>query len=201
MDELRASLAHAIEQQAATQLLVPEHSPHGPICKSLAAKQQLPVHTLERDLPALSALIANNPDLALTLERPTPFLPEGNKVIVAWASHQEIDGDHPCSVGQAFQVLAEEPTISIVFPVRKDMAVQQLIYQSIDWHENIHLLEPLDYLAFIHLLSRADLVVTNSPAVASEAEELSLPLLFLSAGDDPSSGAVEKRARQLLATH
>ena len=47
------------------------------------------------------------------------------------------------------------------------------------WATNpaIHLIPPLDYLPFVHLMRRADLIITDSGGVQEEAPSLGKPVL------------------------
>ena len=43
----------------------------------------------------------------------------------------------------------------------------------------MHLIPPVDYLEFVHLMARADLVLTDSGGVQEEAPSLGKPVLVL----------------------
>jgi len=46
-------------------------------------------------------------------------------------------------------------------------------------NDQIHLIEPLDYLPFANLMARADLVLTDSGGIQEEAPSLGKPVLVL----------------------
>ncbi len=75
----------------------------------------------------------------------------------------------------------------MIFPVNNTPEIQELIYREIDWHENVNLLEPQDPLVFLYLLSNAQLVLTDSAVVASEALELRREVLFVETEGSPQT--------------
>ena len=46
-------------------------------------------------------------------------------------------------------------------------------------HDNVHLIEPLDYLPFVHLMSSSYLVLTDSGGIQEEAPGLGKPVLVI----------------------
>jgi UDP-N-acetylglucosamine 2-epimerase (non-hydrolysing) len=45
--------------------------------------------------------------------------------------------------------------------------------------DNVHLLEPLDYLLFVYLMSRSYLILTDSGGIQEEAPSLGKPVLVM----------------------
>jgi UDP-N-acetylglucosamine 2-epimerase len=71
------------------------------------------------------------------------------------------------------------PTVSLVFPVHPNPAVRQATEATLAGRDRVHLLPPLDYGDFVHLLSNAWLIVSDSGGVQEEAPSLGVPLLVL----------------------
>jgi UDP-N-acetylglucosamine 2-epimerase (non-hydrolysing) len=69
--------------------------------------------------------------------------------------------------------------VSLVFPVHPNPEVRAPTNQILAGQDRIHLLEPLCYFDFIHLLSRAWLAVSDSGGVQEEAPSLGVPLLVI----------------------
>jgi UDP-N-acetylglucosamine 2-epimerase len=46
-------------------------------------------------------------------------------------------------------------------------------------HPHIHLIEPIDYLPFVHLMNRSYLIITDSGGVQEEAPSLGKPVLVM----------------------
>lgn len=73
----------------------------------------------------------------------------------------------------------KDPDLALVFPVHPNPAVRAAAAATLEGAERVLLLEPLAYSDFIHLLSRAWLVVSDSGGVQEEAPTLGKPLLVL----------------------
>ncbi len=77
------------------------------------------------------------------------------------------------------QFVREYPDVSVLFPVHPNPEVRRMALQVLGGQERVHLLQPLGYADFIHLLSKAWLVVSDSGGVQEEAPSLGKPLLIL----------------------
>ena len=112
---------------------------------------------------------------------------------------EQIDGF--AQLGRALRKVARmRPDVDIVYPIALTPEAQRDT-QRLGWRPaNVHLVEPLDYLAFAWLMQRAHVVLTGSAEVASEAALLSKPILVLrDAGasldaSDPRQLAVDEAA-------
>ena len=71
------------------------------------------------------------------------------------------------------------PDIDIVYPVHLNPHVQQPVNRLLKNIPNIHLIEPQPYLAFIYLMNRSTLILTDSGGVQEEAPSLGKPVLVL----------------------
>lgn len=69
--------------------------------------------------------------------------------------------------------------VELVFPVHPNPSVRTVVDAEFAGAERIHCIEPLEYADFLHLLSRAWLVVSDSGGVQEEAPSLGKPLLVL----------------------
>jgi UDP-N-acetylglucosamine 2-epimerase (non-hydrolysing) len=69
--------------------------------------------------------------------------------------------------------------VELVFPVHPNPSVRAAVDTEFTGAERIHCIEPLEYADFLHLLSRAWLIVSDSGGVQEEAPSLGKPLLIL----------------------
>lgn len=69
--------------------------------------------------------------------------------------------------------------VSLVFAVHPNPNVVEAARAELSDHSRIHLIEPLDYSDFIHVLRNSWLVVSDSGGVQEEAPSLGKPLLVL----------------------
>ena len=78
------------------------------------------------------------------------------------------------------RLIQQQPDIEVVFPVHPNPRVQDPVQRMLGSHPGqIHLIQPLDYLAFIYLLRKSYLVITDSGGVQEEAPSLGKPVLVL----------------------
>jgi len=83
-------------------------------------------------------------------------------------------------VGRALRKVAiRRPDVDIVYPIQLTPDAKNGT-QQLGWRPaNVHLVEPLDYLAFAYLLNSAYLVLTGSSEIQEEAALLGKPVLVL----------------------
>ncbi len=69
--------------------------------------------------------------------------------------------------------------IGVIFPVHANPAVRAAAEANLAGHPRIHLIEPVDYADFLHLMANAWLVVSDSGGVQEEVPTLGKPLIIL----------------------
>ena len=78
------------------------------------------------------------------------------------------------------QTLAEaNPEVRFVYPVHLNPNVQGPVHDLLGGLENVRLVPPQDYLPFVWLMSRADIILTDSGGVQEEAPSLGKPVLVM----------------------
>lgn len=77
------------------------------------------------------------------------------------------------------QFVREHDDVAVVFPVHPNPNVRQVAAAVLEGEERVHLVDPLDYGDFVHLLSRAWLICSDSGGVQEEAPSLGKPVLIL----------------------
>jgi len=105
---------------------------------------------------------------------------EGSRLIVVTTHRRESFGDvmiERLRVLAAF--MADHADVSLVFPVHPNPNVRRAVEQALPPSDRVHLVEPLGYLDFIHVLSRAWLIVSDSGGVQEEAPTLGKPVLVI----------------------
>lgn len=71
------------------------------------------------------------------------------------------------------------PHTVFVYPVHLNPNVQKPVYDLLSGHKNVYLINPLDYLPFIALMNRANIILTDSGGVQEEAPSLGKPVLVM----------------------
>ncbi|WP_262190753.1 UDP-N-acetylglucosamine 2-epimerase, partial [Escherichia coli] len=67
----------------------------------------------------------------------------------------------------------------IVYPVHMNPNVQEPVNRILSGIDNIHLIEPQQYLQFIYLMDRSYLIITDSGGIQEEAPSLGKPVLVM----------------------
>lgn len=107
-----------------------------------------------------------------------PF--EGHRVVVVTSHRRESWGQDLLNTCLAVKDLIKRfPDLLVVYPIHMNPNVRETVLANLAGVERIHLTEPLDYLTFINLMRRADLILTDSGGVQEEAPTLGKPLLVL----------------------
>lgn len=109
-----------------------------------------------------------------------PFLEEGKKLILVTGHRRESFGGGFERICEALARTARQhPDIQIVYPVHLNPNVQQPVNQLLKDITNIHLISPLDYLPFVYLMNRAEIILTDSGGIQEEAPSLGKPVLVM----------------------
>lgn len=70
-------------------------------------------------------------------------------------------------------------TVHLVYPVHLNPRVQEPVARILTGVPNVSLIEPLDYLSFVHLMKAATLILTDSGGVQEEAPSFGVPVLVM----------------------
>ncbi len=124
----------------------------------------------------------------------------GRRLILVTGHRRESFGD---SLRQCCQALREivrlHPDTVLVYPVHLNPNVQRPVRAILLGQERIHLIPPVEYLAFVALLEQAHLIVTDSGGIQEEAPSLHKPVLVTrSATERPE--AIEQGMARLVGT-
>jgi UDP-N-acetylglucosamine 2-epimerase len=79
--------------------------------------------------------------------------------------------------------------------MHRNPIVREAVGASLAGHPKVHLLEPLDYLTFVYVLSRAAIVVTDSGGIQEEAPSLGKPVLVIRDTTERPEGVAAGTAR------
>lgn len=107
------------------------------------------------------------------------FLDPQKKLILVTGHRRENFGDGFESICDALSLIAERDDVEIVYPVHLNPNVQKPVYEILGKKRNIHLIEPLDYLAFVFLMDKSHIILTDSGGVQEEAPSLGKPVLVM----------------------
>ena len=107
------------------------------------------------------------------------FLGE-KKLCLITGHRRENFGDGFKNISQALTALAKSyPDIAFVYPVHLNPEVQKIVLPMLGNISNILLAPPVDYIPFIALMQRADIILTDSGGVQEEAPSLRKPVIVM----------------------
>ena len=104
---------------------------------------------------------------------------KGTKILITM--HRRENWGAPMhSAAMAIKRLSRvHPECDFLFPVHLNPAVRRVVYPILGRLKNVHLVEPVDYLDFVHLMAAAHLIITDSGGVQEEGPSLGKPVLVL----------------------
>jgi len=105
--------------------------------------------------------------------------------------------EHICSALK--ELVERNPDIVIIYPVHLNPHVREPVSRILGDLERVHLIEPLPYLTFIWLMSRAYLILTDSGGIQEEAPSLGKPVLVMRDTTERPEG-VEAGVARLVGT-
>ena len=112
-----------------------------------------------------------------TVVSQSPELDPNRRMILVTGHRRESFGPGFRALCSALKILAERDDLEIVYPVHLNPNVRKPVYEHLAGITNVHLTNPMDYLPFVALMDRADLIITDSGGIQEEAPSLGKPVL------------------------
>lgn len=108
------------------------------------------------------------------------LLDTNKRLILVTGHRRENHGQGFINICEALkQIALENPNTQIVYPVHLNPNVQKPVYELLADIDNISLIAPLSYPAFVWLMEKAYLIITDSGGVQEEAPSLGKPVLVM----------------------
>lgn len=110
-------------------------------------------------------------------------LDNGKKLVLITGHRRENFGDGFIRMVTAMKDLSEKyPDVDFVYPMHLNPNVRKPIHEVFGedlTRSNFFFIEPLQYLEFVHLMSKATIVLTDSGGIQEEAPGLGKPVLVM----------------------
>jgi len=110
-------------------------------------------------------------------------LNDNRKLVLITGHRRENFGDGFFNICHAIKKLSEKyPEVDFVYPVHLNPNVRKPVMEILgdcQAKENVYLIEPLDYLPFVFLMSKSYLLLTDSGGIQEEAPGLGKPVLVM----------------------
>jgi UDP-N-acetylglucosamine 2-epimerase (non-hydrolysing) len=101
------------------------------------------------------------------------------RLILVTGHRRESFGGGLQRICDAIEQLSHRADVQIIYPVHLNPNVKGPVEARLGALANVRLLPPQDYLPFVFLMSRAELILTDSGGVQEEAPSLGKPVLVM----------------------
>ncbi len=124
--------------------------------------------------------IQSDKKLDKELSEKFPFLDKKKKLILVTGHRRESFGGGFERICEALVLTAKQfPTVQILYPLHLNPNVREPAKRILTEVDNVYLIEPQQYLPFIYLMNRADIILTDSGGIQEEAPSLGKPVLVM----------------------
>lgn len=122
--------------------------------------------------------LENDPQQSVAFDAEFGIDPTKRLILVTGHRRESFGGgfERICS---ALAALAKREDVQITYPVHLNPNVKGPVEISLGELERVKLIAPQDYLPFVHLMRRADVILTDSGGVQEEAPSLGKPVLVM----------------------
>jgi len=100
-------------------------------------------------------------------------------IILVTGHRRENHGEGFLNICKALKEIVSANNVQIVYPVHLNPNVQKPVNKILSDVVNIHLVAPLPYEAFLWLMEKSKLIITDSGGVQEEAPSLGKPVLVM----------------------
>lgn len=107
------------------------------------------------------------------------IIKEDQDLILVTGHRRENHGEGFLNICKALKDIASSNDVQIVYPVHLNPNVQKPVNEILSDVKNINLIAPLPYEAFIWLMEKSKLIITDSGGVQEEAPSLGKPVLVM----------------------
>lgn len=114
-----------------------------------------------------------------SLDARFPFIDPERRLLLVTGHRRENFGAGFRNICAALATLSLRADIQIVYPVHLNPNVRQPVQSALSPFSNVHLIEPVDYLHFVRLMQRSNVILTDSGGVQEEAPYLGKPVLVM----------------------
>jgi UDP-N-acetylglucosamine 2-epimerase (non-hydrolysing) len=122
------------------------------------------------------------------------------KIILVTGHRRENFGKPFENICRALKELAARKDVAIIYPVHLNPNVRKPVFDILNGIDNVHLIEPLEYPAFIWLMEKSYIILTDSGGVQEEAPSLGKPVLVMREVTERTEG-VDAGTAKLVGTN
>ena len=141
------------------------------------------LHMVINKLNADDALTKEQDNVLAVAGYDVTRLADGKKLVLITGHRRENFGDGFIRMVTAMKDLSEKyPEVDFVYPMHLNPNVRKSIHEVFGkdlTRQNFFFIEPLQYLEFVYLMSKANIVLTDSGGIQEEAPGLGKPVLVM----------------------
>ncbi len=123
--------------------------------------------------------IDSDDELHAKIEAQLPKLNPQKRMVLVTGHRRENFGQSFDNICHSIRELAERGDVEVVYPVHLNPNVREPVDRILSGVDNVHLIEPLDYLPFVALMKKASIILTDSGGIQEEAPSLGKPVLVM----------------------
>lgn len=123
--------------------------------------------------------IDSDDELHAKIEAQLPKLNPEKRMVLVTGHRRENFGQSFDNICHSIRELAERGDVEVVYPVHLNPNVREPVDRILSGVDNVHLIEPLDYLPFVALMKKASIILTDSGGIQEEAPSLGKPVLVM----------------------
>lgn len=124
--------------------------------------------------------LERNVELRRSLSKSFSYLDERKKLILVTGHRRESFGGGFERICEALVEIAQEhEDVQVLYPVHLNPKVQEPVNRLLANINNIKLIAPQQYLPFVYLMNRANIILTDSGGIQEEAPSLGKPVLVM----------------------
>lgn len=124
--------------------------------------------------------LKSNETLTTELAARFPMLDSSKRLVLVTGHRRESFGGGFERICQALAETAKAHSdIQILYPMHLNPNVREPVNRLLGDVNNVHLIEPQDYLPFVYLMNRASIILTDSGGIQEEAPSLGKPVLVM----------------------
>ena len=125
-------------------------------------------------------IIETKQELKVQFESQFDYLIEEKKLILVTGHRRESFGGGFERICESIrQIATNNPDVQVLYPVHLNPNVQEPVKRLLSDLDNVFLIEPQQYLPFVYLMNRAEIILTDSGGIQEEAPSLGKPVLVM----------------------
>ena len=122
--------------------------------------------------------LENDPERSAAFDSAFGIDPNKRLILITGHRRESFGGGFE-RICTALATLAKREDVQMIYPVHLNPNVKGPVEISLGDRERVKLVSPQNYLPFVHLMRRADLILTDSGGVQEEAPSLGKPVLVM----------------------